>query len=329
MRLVFVGRFFLPVMSVDVLFPARIDFAPSSISLTFPQTLAMNISTVAIADVADCEILDRQTFAVYQGSAEGNQKNPSVSFFLIQQRPQYTLGTTPVGTTVCVDNKSVGHLDYYSSPALEIETYPAFPFQIIDFRVFSNFGWNHRFPSLACKACNSSFNTVALKEKRPGAPSCVGRREENNPLINAVTDSDSPVDIFPFTLITSESQLDIWSFSSDRLSLSGPEASGLKEPMEICFYADRNLDNGLFLGDARFRLSEGDAGALVVFLLYLGLAFPVICLATTLLHCYRLKRHRQWMLSVKHYIQRRQLEQEMLLPQFSAQAVSFEPNENS
>jgi hypothetical protein len=281
-----------------------------------PQTLAFNISSVAISDVPECGIPDRQTAAVSQGYQDGNKEYPSVSFFLIPSRPQYTLGDSPSETTVCVDNKAVGRLDYYVPPELLMETHPAFPLQVIEFRIFSNFGWNHKFPKIRCNACNPMYNTVSYKEKRSGVPSCSGRREQNNPFFNTLSDSDTPVTPFPFTLKVSPDSLEIWSFSSDRLTYSSDNSTGLKQPMQVCFYADRNAENGIYLGDAEFHLSENDTGALVVFLLYLGLAFPVICLATTLLQCFRLRRHRQWVRSVKHYIQRLQLEQEMLLPQF-------------
>ena len=328
MRFIFFGLF-IPTPSVHVLFPVRFDDTPSPISFTLPHTLALNVSTVAISEYSDCKKLDRQTLAVFQGSVDGNKIYPTVLFFWINNRPPYTQGFYPSQTTVCVDNRPVGQLDFYAPPELHIDSHPAFPLQIIEFRIFANFGWNHRFPLVACDGCDSSYNTVALKRIQPGLAACSGRREERNPLANAVTDSDQPVDFFPFALSVMDFQLEIWTFSSERLSLSGPDATGMKEPMQVCFYADRNLENGVYLGDVEFKLSESDTGALVVFLLYLGIAFPVICLLTTLLHCYRLKRHRQWVISVKHYFQRLQLEQEMLLPQFSQLASHLEVQENT
>jgi uncharacterized paraquat-inducible protein A len=71
--------------------------------------------------------------------------------------------------------------------------------------------------------------------------------------------------------------------------------------------------SGIYLGEAEFMLSQNDTTALVFFLLFVGILFPIIMIVTTVLHCFKLTRHRQFARSVKNFIQGLQLEREMLL----------------
>ena len=291
---------------VDISFPVE-DVADSPIYLTIPETLAVNTSLVTLQETSNCSSEDL-VMGKFNGSFIGNKYFPAVSFFVFDPRP------SPALLIVCIDGTSAGHLEYHSSPELLPETHPAFSKQTIEIRQFSNFGWSHRFPDIMCRGCKSAINTLSFKSVIPGVPACSGRREEHNPLSNITTKNNEPAHLFPFRVNVTETNILLsWTFSTERLSVYDDALVAITVPVQICFYSDPMAGSGIFLGTAEFVLSENDTSALVFFILFFAVLFPVVCVITTSLYCYKLKRHRQFVLSVKHFIQGIQLEREMLL----------------
>ena len=300
-------------VAVDVGFPVPIDFAgTSAISLTVLATLAVNTSRVSLTRSGDCG--ESEVFR-FDSSHTGSRQYPSVSFFTLSPRPEWTAGPDPAPSVVCIDESPIGHLEFYAPPVLNITTHPAMPLQSIPFRIFANFGWAYQFPSVPCIAhCDAGINTMAFKEYITGAPPCSGRREEHNPMDAVVSEGHTAIDPFPFRVnVSADNAFTMWTVSNERLQITSNYSSSILAPFQVCFYSDKNMNGGTYLGDAEFVLSEPDTAGLVFFLLFLGVALPLICTVTLTLHCYKLKRQRQYVRSVKHYIQRIQLENELLV----------------
>lgn len=290
--------------AVDISFDV-VDDAALPIFLTIPATLAVNTSSVVLSESVDCE---KGVNVIFNGSSLGNRRYAPVSFFSVFPRPSAAFAI------VCVDGTSIGHLEPYTAPKLIYETHPAFPGQTIEFREFANFGWSHKFPQLQCAHCDSRKNTFAFKTHVRGVPACSGRREQNNPLFAIIDGDGGAIEPFPFRVhVADNGTLESWTVSSDRLTVYDESMSKISDPIQICFYSDKNNGNGEYLGEAVFVLSENDVSGLVFFLLFIGIFFPIICIVTSVLYCFKLKNHRQFVRSVKHYIQRLQLEDEMLL----------------
>lgn len=308
--------FFIPIVaSVDISFPVPIETSmKSKISLSIPSTLAASHSQVSLSRTTDCAILD-QIKASFEKLSPSNLVFSPVAYFSITPRPDWTLGDIPSPGYLCVDGSLVGHLEYYITPSLVQETHPAFELQKIPFRIFVNFGWAHAFPLIPCMHCDQRINTVAFKDQLVGHSACSGRREENNPFFTVTNDAGETFDPFPFRLnVTEAGEVAFWTFSQERLNIGTNHSTSLERPIQVCFYSDANAPSGTYLGDVQFAISENDTGALVFFLLFLGLAFPAIFIGTSLLYGMKLKRQRQWVRSVKHYVQRLQLERELTTP---------------
>jgi hypothetical protein len=255
--------------------------------------------------------LSESVVASFNGSFRGNRKNPAVSYFTIDPRPIADI------TTVCVDNSPVGHIEFHQPPVLVYDRHPVFPKQSVGIRQFVNPGWTHKFPSITCKGCNDSFNTLALKSAVTGIAPCSGRREEHNAFFNITTSEKELVNLFPFRVHVANAPghevLESWTLSSDHLSIYEDSIADIKGPLQICFYSDSMSASGTYLGEAEFGMNENDTSGLVLFLLFIGILFPVVVIVSVALHCFRMTRHRQFARSLKHMIQGVQLEREMLL----------------
>lgn len=302
--------------AVDLVFPVEVN--PSApIALTILATLAVNTSEVTLHDSISCNSSAFVT-ASFNGSFVGNRNNPAVSFYTIDPRPSVDL------TTVCVDNLPVGHIQFHEPPVLVYDRHPVFPKQSVGIRQFVNPGWTHKFPPIMCKDCDAHMNTMALKSVVTGIAPCSGRREEHNAFFNITTSEKEPVSLFPFRVevaYTSAHQVfQAWTLSTDHLSMYEDALADIKGPLQICFYSDSMAASGTYLGEAEFMMSENDTSGLVFFLLFIGIALPIITIVSVALHCFRLTRHRQFARSLKHMIQGVQLEREMLL--VPAQPVS-------
>ena len=297
-------------MSVDIKFPVE-DFPENPVFLTVPESLAVNTSLVTAHESGNCDSTN-SAVAKFDGSFSGNKDYPAVSFFSFNPRP------SPLLQNVCIDGTIIGHFVYFSSPLLLPVSHPAFPKQTVEIRQFVNFGWSHRFPDVDCLGCDGSLNTLAFKSAVAGITPCSGRREEHNAFSNISAMDRQPAHLFPFRLNVSRrhdgsSSLQSWTVSTQRLSVYDESLAQLKNPMQICFYSNPMAGSGIYLGTAEFLISENDTSALVFFILFFAIIFPVTCIVVTTLYCYRLKRHRQFVRSVKHFIQGIQLEREMML----------------
>ena len=299
------------VGGVDIVFPVE-DVESDPLYLTIPATLAVESSNVTLHATIACDPAEAVPVR-FDGSSGGNVLYPMVSYFTLQKRADRGL------KIVCVDGGAVGHLEYHEMPVLQSDRHPMFPKQTIEVREFVNFGWDHKFPPIVCKGCRSSINTLAFKSVVKGNPACSGRREQHNPLFNVSTSEGAPIHVFPFFAnitidpVTGLELFEARSVSRDHLSIYDESMEAIKTPIELCFYSDSMAGSGIYLGEAEFMLSQNDTSALVFFLLFIGILFPIIMIVTTVLHCYKLTRHRQFARSVKNFIQGLQLEREMLL----------------
>ena len=278
------------------------DIPDQPVFITIAQTLAVNNTEVSLhADISCGSVTP--SLAKFNGSFAGNRRNPAVSYFVFDPRP------SPELTTVCVSNTAVGQLEYHPVPLLPSTPFPT---QKVEVRQFVNPGWSHSFPDLPCTACNSSVNTLSFKRMVVGEPACAGRREEHSGMINITTSSGDPVDLFPFRISMTDSVLHSWTVSTDHVQMYDENAT-IRAPVHICFYSTPMAPNGKHLGMAEFWASENDTSGLVFFILFVAIFFPVTCVVITSLYCYKLKRQRIFVRSLKHYIQGIQLEQEMRL----------------
>jgi hypothetical protein len=288
-------------LALNITFPVE-DVPSEPVYITIPQTVAVKNTQVSLHADITCGSVS-PVVAAFNGSFQGNRKYPAVSFFVFDPRP------SPDLATVCVSGNPVGHLYYHPLPVI-----PSSPFatQKVEVRQFVNPGWSHRFPDLPCTDCSSDLSTLAFKIEKVGNTACAGRREERNAMINVTTVSNDPVELFPFRVNVTDSVFQSWTVSTDRFPVYDENAT-INTPVHLCFYSNPMAINGQHLGTVQFLASDDDTSALVFFILFIAIMFPVVCIITTTLHCYKLKRHRQFIRSLKHYIQGIQLEQEMRL----------------
>jgi hypothetical protein len=302
---------------------ARETNSSPTVPLSIPASLATNVSKVEL--FLNDSLCNGQVFVTAQFVSffKGNGiHNPALSFFQISNRPFWTIGNSPSPSFLCVDNQPIGYFDYYEPPSLSIPSgHPPYPKTFIQIRSFMNPGWTQQMPSVPCRGCDTVRNSFVFKQHVGNAVACSGHREDSNFLTPFSTTKGSPVNIFPFKKTiehvggTIGDILHSWTFSTDHIDLDRPDDSQhpiLGNPVQWCFYPDENSDTGIYLGDVIFMLSEHDTAGLVIFLLFVGIAFPAICLITTVLYCYKFKKHRKWLLDVRHYVQTIQLESEMI-----------------
>ena len=280
------------------------------LGLSFPATMVSNSSKLTVSRLQDCS--DQDFVALYEGLSPIHPLVPQKTYMRLDERPNWTVGESPSPTTVCLDGNPIGHFEYYVGPTLNISTHPVFQLDSIPFRVFMNFGWSYRFPPIGCSDCDTLINSVALKDSFPNSPACDGRKEQNNSFYHVMNKDNILIDPFPFILGVGDDQsLLIETRSEERLGTNGNQSLAIRTPKHLCFYPDNNALSGQYLGEVVFHLSENDTGALVFFLMFLGIGFPIICIITTMMHCIKLRRQRLWVRSVKEYIQRLQLENEL------------------
>jgi hypothetical protein len=308
--------------SVDIPFSVPIVREPTAegIPLAIPLSLASNHSQVKISMIDCGNVFSIQT--AFISSYSGSIHHTPLSYFKSPNRPMWTVGVSPPLSVVCVDGKQIGFFDYYEPPILSVPSnHPPYPKTLIQVRDFMNPGWVQEMPSVPCSGCDTVRNSFVFKELHSEKTACSGHREEMNFLSRFNTTKGSAVNIFPFKITiehmggTIGDVLHSWTFSTDHIVMTRPDSDNgfpiLGKIIHVCFYPDENSDEGTYLADAVFILSEKDTSALVIFLLFVGIALPSICMITTALYCYKFKRHRQWLRSVRHYVQSVQLETEM------------------
>lgn len=228
---------------------------------------------------------------------------------------------------VCIGNRAIGSVIFYDPPQLRVRPTTA----IVPLRVFVNPGWSTPLFGVECiDHCENLFlSSFAFKYTQTGKPQCSGKREQYNIFWNLTDDSGRAIGhIFPFEMVpvsddTPYTVLDdtsprntnptyeVWSYIQDSKFSQSSQQALLKEKFEICFYSDFEVQSGIYMGSVQFRMSPNDTEGLVFFLIFLGMIFPLLCIITLLLHCFRLKRHRQFEVSLIHHYERIQLEEEM------------------
>lgn len=301
-------HFFLPILAWGGLIDFHVPIDSSApIALSIDATLAVNGNQVSVVrGIFGCDD-QLGVLASFVSHSPPLGDYPALSYFTLTPRPGWAGGATPC--YVCVDGAQVGQLVFYEPPSVtpHVAHHTAIPL-----RVFVNQGWRAEFPPIPCIGCDTQVNSMALKEGVAGLAPCAGRREEHNVLFRFLDDSGKPMNPFPFRISVDHNQLHATTFAN-RKFMGSAQVALTKLQLHVCFYPDRNADRGVLVGTAAFGMSASDTEGLVFFLLFVGVGFPLICISALLLQCHRLKKHRKMVSSVKHYVQRVQLEQEMLL----------------
>lgn len=305
----------------------------SNISLSVESALLVTDNVGISWDFDQCSNL---TVGKVTGHSSKMGEYPGLTYVQIEASPSYI-----ENMYVCVGGRAIGHLFYYDPPIFAIDSSIKTPF-IIPLRVFVNPGWSTSILKLECTTnCENLYlGSFAFKYTQIGKPACFGQREQFNVFWSIWDNSGKPLEtLFPFelvqytvlndetmqqgyivlhdettqhahTILSDTTTYTLWTYQYGRLSQSSQE-NLFKEKLEICFYSDVDTASGIHLGYAQFRMSSNDTEGLVFFLIFLGMIFPILCITTLLLHCYRLKRHRQFAVSLIHHYERIQLEEEM------------------
>jgi len=79
----------------------------------------------------------------------------------------------------------------------------------------------------------------------------------------------------------------------------------------ICFYPDDASPSGWLVGYAQFRMDSADVMAFVGFVGFFGIALPLVCFVTFLLHLNKQQRCKQHVQELRLQYQRDQLQQEL------------------
>ena len=324
--MIFCVVFLQALISAAIEIPFSVPLVDSGVTdegipLSIPTTIASNSSNVSIVKGEDCASSDFIP-AIFISSFPGSIHNLPLSFFKTKNRPVWMTGNSPSPSTICVNQSPIGFVDYYISPILSLPSgHPPYPKTFVQVRTFMNPGWVQALPSVPCSGCDVVRNSFAFKEPKIDTVECTGHREEGNFLTKFSTTKGDAVNIFPFKIELEHAGgtvgdiLHSWTWSSDHIDLGRGESESkfpiVGKPVHLCFYPDENADQGVYLGDSVFILSENDTSALVFFLLFIGIGLPSICMITTALYCYKFKQHRKWLRDMRHLIQTAQLEAEM------------------
>lgn len=240
----------------------------------------------------------------------------------------------------------LGPLAYYPMPRLQFSE----PVQAVSVRTFLNPGWHHRLelhcdnctrrsrvavrPPPAPLACNwapqpssgtfpSSAQALGIRNPHlagpppphPGAaagtygrpcqavqPPCWGYADDTQALDAAapeVASLPSASSAVPFRLA-----------SELRLS-AGARKQLFHRKSALCFYPDLAMPQGWLVGYMEFHMDALDVQAFMSFVCFFGMALPLICMLTVLLHMNKHNRYKQQIQEVRLLYQRQQLDQEL------------------
>lgn len=79
----------------------------------------------------------------------------------------------------------------------------------------------------------------------------------------------------------------------------------------VCFYPDESAPQGWLVGFLEFHMDSHDVQAFVIFVCFFGLALPLICMVTVLLHANKQQRCKVHVREMQLQQQRQQLEREL------------------
>eukprot|EP00927_Polykrikos_kofoidii_P042174 TRINITY_DN36028_c0_g1_i1.p1 TRINITY_DN36028_c0_g1~~TRINITY_DN36028_c0_g1_i1.p1 ORF type:complete len:687 (-),score=82.89 TRINITY_DN36028_c0_g1_i1:337-2397(-) len=79
----------------------------------------------------------------------------------------------------------------------------------------------------------------------------------------------------------------------------------------VCLYPEEDLANGWLVGFAVVRIDSSDMQVFVIFVCFFGVALPLICLITALMHYNKLERCRDHLHQMQLNVQRAQLDTEL------------------
>lgn len=81
---------------------------------------------------------------------------------------------------------------------------------------------------------------------------------------------------------------------------------------QFCFYADNNTVDGVVVGDVTFKLDADDMQAFVVFIIFFGVAMPIICVVSGLLHIHKMDKCREVQRQGLFDLERERMERELV-----------------
>lgn len=82
--------------------------------------------------------------------------------------------------------------------------------------------------------------------------------------------------------------------------------------MALCLYTDEAAPRGVLVGYAQLKMDGADVQAFVAFVCFFGVALPLICMVTVLLHANKQRRCKQQLRILRLEYQRSQLERELI-----------------
>lgn len=236
-------------------------------------------------------------------------------------RPASTTGDTPAPAVLCASNQSapIASISYFN--ALQ----PADPSQItrIGVRTFLNPGYEDEI-RFRCEDCRK-YHVLAI---RVIPVNCI-------PRIPAAEQPESSI-YSDECLQVDPCQYDHWdgehstfdSFSDRTLSLNNTrivfrlKSSRRVDPNNrqkwfqqhnaLCMYTGYNATSGDFVGFLDIHLDGADVQAFVCFVCFFGVALPLLCIMTLLLHANKLARCKLRVQTARLRRQRVQLEEELL-----------------
>eukprot|EP00933_Yihiella_yeosuensis_P071036 TRINITY_DN7921_c1_g1_i1.p1 TRINITY_DN7921_c1_g1~~TRINITY_DN7921_c1_g1_i1.p1 ORF type:complete len:410 (+),score=52.84 TRINITY_DN7921_c1_g1_i1:38-1231(+) len=246
----------------------------------------------------------------------------------------------------CGANSSVsilGRLDYYTLPKVDFSQ----AVDLISVRTFLNPGWRYQL-HLACANC-SSRSGLAVRPPPAHSVPCAkpsgalasaiaaveglasGRKHRGSfrsptPIVSCPPPSlhgpcwgyaeQESISLAVAALTSKEENVNDaevvpFSLGSDvRLSASQRQRL-FRRKSALCFYPDLESPQGWLVGYVEFHMDSLDVQAFMSFVCFFGMALPLICMITVLLHVqknYRCKKHIQ---EVRLLYQREQLDMEM------------------
>lgn len=105
-----------------------------------------------------------------------------------------------------------------------------------------------------------------------------------------------------------------FTLSSGRRLAAKQRRELFRHPSALCFYPDAASPQGWLTGYVVFHMDGPDVQAFVAFVCFFGIALPLICIVTALLHVNKQQRCRQKVHELRLQVQREQLERELHRP---------------
>eukprot|EP00746_Dinoflagellata_sp_MGD_P123621 gnl/MRDRNA2_/MRDRNA2_58244_c0_seq1.p1 gnl/MRDRNA2_/MRDRNA2_58244_c0~~gnl/MRDRNA2_/MRDRNA2_58244_c0_seq1.p1 ORF type:complete len:437 (-),score=42.82 gnl/MRDRNA2_/MRDRNA2_58244_c0_seq1:44-1264(-) len=279
--------------------------------------------------------VSRRATAVSSCDAKVRWHESNLGEFLVFEvhRPFFTHPPNSKPSTVCYNQGNatpvaLGELAYYPVPAVKFLSYVV----MISVRSFLNPGW-YQEVHLPCKNC-SGMNRLVLKDisfeencsivhhtlphwthnkgvsrasKHPVHPYKQCKRRYKQPCAGYADDSFQSIS--PSDLSGSVASFHL---KSQRRLLASERRHHFRHRSALCFYPDESSPKGMLVGYAQLRMDRADVNAFVAFVCFFGVALPLICMVTILLHANKIRRCKLQVRHLRTEYQRTQLEQEMI-----------------